>query len=136
MATYFNSTDLTVRLTRIATWISNESSKIVKKMKYGELVSQARIMNLEYAVAILEAMECYTPVTVAADDGEINCLTEAQAEQIFDNIEAITGLCFAPKGRVYNDPRPAAPVNVTISLNGGGSLTLNSGATCCLNDTV
>jgi hypothetical protein len=135
MADYYNSTDLTVRLTRLACWISGESCKIAKMFKYGEIPSQERIWNLSYAVAALEAMECYTAVTVAEDDGEINCLTEAQADNIFDNIEEITGLCFAPKGRVYRDPRPAAPVFVAVQLN-SGTLELNINEDCCLNETA
>lgn len=137
MADYYNSTDLTVRLTRLACWISGEAYKIARMYKYGEIPSQGRIWNLSYAVAALEAMECYTPVTVAADDGEINCLTEAQADNIFDNIEEITKMCFAPKGRAYKDPRPAAPVFAAVQLNSGGqNLELNIDKDLCLNEIV
>jgi hypothetical protein len=136
MATYFNETDLDVRRSRTACWISGEAYKIARMYKYGELPKQGRITNLEYVVAALEAVECYTAVTVAADDGEINCLTEAQAEQIFDNIEALTSMCFAPKGRVYADPRPASPTQEDIDLNSGGAISLNAGGDVELNDTV
>ena len=125
MALYFNITDLQARLTKIACWIADEALKQSNRAKYYGKLDECFI-KLQYVVAALEAIECYTPLSSAADDGVINCLTELQAEQIFDNISNITDICFLPKNTVYNTSE-TDDVAQTMALNSGGGFILNTG---------
>lgn len=101
MATYFNQNDLDARRQKTACWIHEEATKIADKLKYTGKIDNCRMANLSYVVAALEAVECYIPITTAAQDGEVNCLTEALAESLFDNISKITKICFVPKNSTY-----------------------------------
>jgi hypothetical protein len=98
---YFNTTDLQARLYRTGCWIAAEADRLAKKAKYSGRIDPCCMTNLQYVVAALEALECYTPITSEAEDGVVNCLTEAYAENLFNNISKITGICFLPKNTVY-----------------------------------
>ena len=91
MALYFNITDLQARLTKTTCWIADEALKQSNRAKYYGKLDDCFI-KLQYVVAALEAVECYTPLSTADDDGVINCLTELQAEQIFNNIRKLLTL--------------------------------------------
>jgi len=102
MATYyFNRDDLTARLNKTACWVYERATALSRHLKYEGRIDNCAEANLSLVVAYLEAMECYTPITSSTDD--VNCLTEAEAEQIFENIIKITGLCFVPKNVTYLD---------------------------------
>jgi hypothetical protein len=191
MATYFNTTDLTARNYKTAKWIAAEGVKLTNKLRYSGRVSPCAMTDLEYVVAALEALECYTAVTtltgtatststtslidtaatfvtngvlvgdtvtdtttnvaytvtavvseteltlntggdtITSADAytvalEHNCLTEARAENLYDNISAITKLSFVPKGTVYETITSDVD-NQTATLNGGGFLIFNGG---------
>jgi len=100
MATYFyNRNDLTARLNGTVCWIYEEATKITNNLKYTGRIDDCRLADLSFVVAAVEALECYTPITVITD--ETNCLTEVQAENLFNLIGCITGLCFQPKNFSY-----------------------------------
>jgi len=125
MALYFNITDLQARLTRTTCWIADEALKQSNRAKYYGKLDDCFI-KLQYVVAALEAIQCYTPITSEDEDGIINCLTEEQAEQIFDNISNITDICFLPKNTIYTTSE-VDDIAQTTTLNSGGSLTQNAG---------
>jgi len=128
MATiFYTSDDLLVRRTAIARWICNQVSKLINHFSYGELLFQEESMNLQYIIASLEAISCYTPITVTTDDGVANCLSESDLDKFFINITKITGLCFLPKGSTYQDAPPADPVVLGPIQLGGGNWTLADG---------
>lgn len=99
---YYTSDDLIMRRVNTARWICEQTHKLKASFNYGELVDQNYLTEFQYVVAALEALECYTPITSEAQDGEDNCLTEAQVEAIINNIEHITGLSFHCKQTTYN----------------------------------
>lgn len=100
MATYyFNSNDLRARLNKTACWTHTEALQLSKNLKYEGRIDDCRLADLSLVVAYLEVMECYTPIT--SDDDDFNCISETEAEQIFENIAKITGLCFIPKNAEY-----------------------------------
>ena len=134
MAQYYTTNDLLVRRVGMATWICNKVMKITNSYKYGELVSKGELSNYEYIVACLEAVECYTPITLATEDGETNCLTEAKLNSIFDNVETVTKLAWQPIGTTYNPYNWVLPGGVELS-NNIGTTTLNDGTTLLENDT-
>jgi hypothetical protein len=97
MAEYFTTNDLRARLNKTACWIYEEAQCVADTLSYTGKIHDKTMLNLSLVVAFLEAAECYSPITSEAEDGVINCLTEAEVENIFKNISAITGLCFVPK---------------------------------------
>jgi hypothetical protein len=101
MAEYFTANDLRARLNKIACWIEEEANCIAGRIKVEGRIDNVRMNNLSMVTAMWQAAECYAPITTEAEDGEVNCLTEAEEEQLFNNISAITGLCFVPKGIDY-----------------------------------
>jgi hypothetical protein len=128
MAEYFNQTDLDARRQKTACWIHEEATKIANNLKYSGKIDNCRLSNLSYVVAALEAVECYVPITTAAQDGEDNCLTEALAESLFNNISKITKICFVPKNATYTalEDDDNNQFN-TMTLVGGGSINTATG---------
>ena len=98
MAEYFTANDLRARLNKTACWIHEEAECINGRIKTEGRIDNCRMNNLSIVVAMWQAAECYTPITSEAEDGVVNCLTEAEEEQLFDNISTISGICFVPKG--------------------------------------
>jgi hypothetical protein len=97
MAEYFTANDLRARLNKTACWIHEEAECIAGRVKTEGRIDDCRMVNLSIVAAMWQAAECYTPITSEAEDGVVNCLTEAQQEQLFNNISAVTDLCFVPK---------------------------------------
>jgi len=52
------------------------------------------------------------------DDGIVNCLTEAQLDNIFNNIADITGLCFPDKGATFSNTVWSAQEEYLTDENG------------------
>lgn len=98
MAEYFTANDLRARLNKTACWIHEEAECIAKRIKVEGRIDKCRMNDLSIVVAMWQAAECYTPITSEEEDGVNNCLTEAEEESLFNNISAVTGLCFVPKG--------------------------------------
>jgi len=127
MALYFNRNDLTARLNGTVCWIHEEANKITNNLKYTGRIDDCRLASLSFVVAAIEALECYTPITVSTD--ETNCLTEAEAENLFNLISCITGLCFQPKNFSYvedyeddnNQTNPVLATDLTAVLNTSGN---------------
>lgn len=132
MVEYFNSNDLLIRRVQTADWLCKQSKKIVNMVHYGELVSADYKNKLLYVVAAMEAIGCYEPITSEDEDGVNNCLTEAEAEQIFENISKITGLCWQEKGVTYRN-QPVEPDCYGIITE---NVTLTNGDYLCLSNPV
>jgi hypothetical protein len=131
---YYNSNDLSARLQRVAIWISKEAYYISRDLKFTGRIDNKRLLNLEYVVASLEILECYTPILNESEDGVINCLTEEEAENLFKNIEKITKLCFLPKNNIYEIITEDDNNQFTeLTLNGFTNLFLNSNKILELN---
>jgi hypothetical protein len=112
MATYYVTNGLKIRLGRLACWIGDQANEIAAHYKYGSPVPAVKLVNLQLMVAYLEAAECYTAITTAAQDGVNNCLTEAQMDNLFINIQEITGMCFPTKGETIVDNQAAVVANI------------------------
>ena len=130
MAEYFNANDLLIRRVQTADWMCAQSRKIVNMVNYGEIVSADYKNHLAYIAAAMDAIGCYTPITTEAQDGVDNCLTEAEAEQIFKNITAITDLHWQEKGITYRNQVTESDAYGTIT----STVTLSTGGTLCLSN--
>jgi len=130
---YYTSDDLLARRTAMAQWICSQMRKFVNYYHYGSIIERDCIIKHQYITALLEAVECYTPITATAEDGVNNCLTEAKLDTLFNKVEEITGLCFLPKGTTYNPNYDSTIPLVTINLNSGADLQENSLVVLTLN---
>ena len=131
MADYYTTTDLNVRRRTIANWIGTEAQKMAKNMQLSGKDDTCRLANLSLMVAYLEVMECYEVVD-ADTDGILNCITEAQMDAVFSNVNKLTNLSFQPKDTTYTGPA-ADPTNQTLTLNNGLTLTLYDGEDAAMN---
>ena len=116
---FYTANDLLVRRVKMAEWICSQLKKFVNYYHYGQSISRECIMHQEYMVALLESIECYTPITLTAEDGVNNCLTEAKLDKVFNNVEDITGLCFLAKGTTYSPNYDASVPLLQVTLNNG-----------------
>lgn len=130
---FYTSNDLLVRRVYMADWICKQLSKFVNYFNYGELISKKCLIQHQYMVALLEAVECYTPITLVDQDGVNNCLKESQLDTIFNKVEEITGLCFLAKGTTYNPSYDASLPLLGIQLNSLADLDGNTGDVMDLN---
>lgn len=138
MPKYYTSDDLIKRRVAMADWICMQSQRLVNQFKYGQLVPTDFIYNFEYVVALLEAVECYTPITSEDEDGEINCLTEAALDKIFANFTHISGVDFLGKCTSYNPNNYAGLYGdyVPVTGNVGGGFTLNGSTVFAVGSEV
>ena len=126
MSLYYNRNDLTARLNKTACWVHDRALMLSKSLKYSGRIDNCKLQNLSLVVAYLEVLECYTPMTVSTDD--FNCITETEAENIFENISKLTGLCFVPKNTVYLVDEEDDNNQFTVPTQVGGSaMTLVGG---------
>ena len=115
---FYTSDDLLVRRTGMAEWICSKMHKFVNHYHYGSLLEADCLIKHQYITALLEVVECYTPITTTAEDGVNNCMTEAKLDTLFNKVEEITGLCFLPKGTTYNPNYDGTIPLLEIELNG------------------
>jgi hypothetical protein len=126
MATrYYTSNDLLKRRVDIGIWIASQTDKLVASLKYGQLLDEIAFMKYQYVVACHVALMGYTPITTDAQDGVDNALTEANVDDIIDNIEKITGLHFLPKETTYNTNNWSTVALQVGALNDATSIELN-----------
>jgi len=114
---FYTSDDLLVRRTGMADWICSQLKKFVNYYHYGSTIEADCLIKHQYITALLEVVECYTPITATAEDGVNNCMTEAKLTTLFDKVEEITGLCFLPIGTTYNPNYDATIPLLNINLN-------------------
>tara|TARA_R100001463_G_scaffold52679_6_gene103568 strand:- start:922 stop:1383 length:462 start_codon:yes stop_codon:yes gene_type:complete len=121
VAKYYTADDLLKRRVDIGIWIASQTDKLVANLKYGQLVNEKSLMRYQYVVACHVALMGYTPITTAAQDGVDNGLTEANVDDMIDNIEIITGLHFLNKETTYNTTNWTNNAYQVATLNSGGS---------------
>lgn len=133
---FYTINDLLVRRTGMANWICNQLNKFVNYYHYGTIIKADCLIKHQYITALLEAVECYTPITLTTEDGVNNCLTEAKLTTIFNKVEEITGLCFLPIGTTYNPNYDSTIPLLNIDLNSGLIVQANTGEYMKENRTI
>ena len=125
MATaYYTANDLLKRRVDIGIWIGSQTTKLVSNLKYGQLLDETAVSRFQYVVACHVALMGYTPITTDAQDGVDNAMTEANVDNMIDNIEKITGLHFLPKETTYNTNNWTTQAFQVATLN-SGTIELN-----------
>jgi len=89
MATYLNATDLDVRLDLIADYISEFGNTVSKNYLYGQKCAESNFKTLALLTGYVKVLSCYQPITGTVTEDQ-NCITEAQAQAMFDHISFIT----------------------------------------------
>ncbi len=92
--------DLDIRLQLTEQYISDFSVNVANQFSYGQKCAEHNFKTLALLVCYVEALTCYQPITGNITE-EDNCLSETQAQQIFDHISLITQITFASIGTSY-----------------------------------
>jgi len=100
MTYYLNSTDLLVRLQLTSSYIATFSGKVAKQYQQGQKCANQNFRKLALLVGYVEVLRCYQPITGNVTE-EDNCITEEQAQNIFDHISILTDLHFASINATY-----------------------------------
>lgn len=119
MSLYYTSTELSVRARIAAYSFIDEVIAVNKKLKYGVKCTND-INKLALSVGILEAIECYTAITDEDDDGEINCITEAELDNLWSILQTNLELKYPGKNTTTTS-------NTSEMVPNGDTLTTESG---------
>ena len=93
--------DLDVRLQLSGIAYSDLMSKYIDSLRLGKkdyLLLQSKLLALNIYIEILLG---YSVSTCSVDNTDYNCVTEEEAQLIFDKISKLTNICFQPIGFVY-----------------------------------
>jgi hypothetical protein len=124
MANY-NDTDISVRLANLRCSIADKAQILVNKKKYG-LAKKCDERTLQ----VLVAFEWIICSYVTTSDN--NLITETELDNIFNFIQRVCNLNFAPKGYNYFLNVPVISESA-ILLNDGSNLLLNDSTNILLN---
>ena len=97
---YLNATDILVRRQLLADYIAEFAGNVAKQYQQGQKCANKNFRKLALLVGYEEVMSCYQPITGNVTE-EDNCITEEQAQNIFDHVITLTGLNFASIGATY-----------------------------------
>ena len=99
--TYLNQTDITVRLQLTAIYIGSYGSEIANDFFLGKECADEKMRELMILVAYLDILGDYQPVTGIIEESD-NCITEIEAQGIFEHISKLIEINFATIGTSYN----------------------------------
>ena len=91
----YTASDINVRLSLMSSYIADYAYLLMGRIKRGAKV-YCELNNLYYLIDAYEIASCYD--LIDDEDDEQCCLTEAQMDHIFEQVQCITDLCFPPKG--------------------------------------
>jgi hypothetical protein len=92
--------DIDVRLQTINCCIGELTNSLLIKIKIGSKDAKCKLQELQILQNMVEALKCYN---ILSDDvtEEDNCLTEAQAQSMFDYMSTKCDTCFQFPGYTY-----------------------------------
>lgn len=126
MADLYTQYDINSRMSLIGCYIGNYAHWIVKNESRGHK-ADCEVEKLLLLIELSNIISCYE---VLENEEDINCcITELELDTIFETIQNLTGLCFAPKGAVEPGFFPECFISLETNLNdnilledGGGLL--------------
>lgn len=124
MANY-SVTDISVRLAKLRCCISEKAQKLVLNKKYGTATWQ-----MENQLLLLVAYEWI--ISGYRVGSSYNDITETELDHIFNMVQRICNLAFAPKGYQYFNNEPVEEVSNILLNDGSSSLLLNDGSSYLL----
>lgn len=100
--TYINQTDLDNRLPLIQQWIGTFGEKVVTEFSYGQTCAKIHLKQLAIVEILYTILSEYTPITAETlPVDNTNCISEVQAQKLFDSISTITKIAFNPINATY-----------------------------------
>ena len=127
---YYTQADITLREAILGCCFANLASKVAKKLTYG-VACDLETAKLNLLNVYIEIISCYTPITSSAEDGIVNCITEAELDGILAEIVRCytdCDLCFPPKGNATGYNPEVLPVTTLYVLeDGSGNYLLEDG---------
>jgi len=118
MALYYTAADIELREATLGCCFATLADKVAKKIGYG-IVCDLDIAKLNLLNVYIEIISCYTPITSPAEDGVLNCITEAELDGILAEITRCyteCDLCFPPKGNATGYSAEGPPVTTLYAL--------------------
>ena len=97
---FLSQQDINIRLQLIAAYIADFAVSVSNQFGYGQKCAEHNFKTLALLVGYIEALTCYQPITGNITE-EDNCLSETEAQTIFDHISILTQITFAPIGATY-----------------------------------
>lgn len=135
MSLYYTQTELGVRGRIAAYSFIDEVIAVNKKLKYGQKCVND-INKLALSVGILEAIECYTAISNEDDDGEINCITEAELDNLWSILQKNLELKYPGKTTTTSSTvTEMVPNGDTFTTEGGDTLTTEQSVYDVVRDT-
>jgi hypothetical protein len=92
--------DINVRLQLIQCCIGRKATSLLNKIKIGSKDVNCKLNEILVLQRMIKYLKCYNVLSddVTEDD---NCLTEVQAQEMFDYMIRKCDLCIKPPGFVY-----------------------------------
>lgn len=97
---FLSQIDIDVRLELTAEHIADYANTVSKQFMYGQNYASKNFKILALLVGYTKALTCYQPITGSVTEAD-NCMTEEQAQNMFDHISLLTGISFASLGASY-----------------------------------
>lgn len=97
---YLTQTDITNRLLLTQEYISDFGKDVANQFFYNQSYRERNFKTLALLVGYVKVLTCYQPITGNITE-EDNCITETEAQAIFDHISFITEIAFASIGTTY-----------------------------------
>ena len=94
--------DINVRLQIINCCIGRLTGELLNKIKIGSADVKCKLKDLEVLQGMFEALECYNVLVDNITTEEDNCLTEVQAQRMFDYMSSKCDECIKLPGFVYS----------------------------------
>jgi len=105
--TVISSTDLLVRLQRLGCCIGTKTDKLATQLSLTGQCSKQQFQTLRLLIKYAEILESFI-----VDNEELNCISEVEMNQIFEQISKICNISFKPLGYVYKQAQSNADVRV------------------------
>lgn len=98
---YLNQTDIDKRMQSAFCCAGSLTFKVDKEFRYGMKCANHNLEKLFELEMIIFALDCYEPLDPSDPDETINCITEEQAQYLFDRISIICKTCFESINHTY-----------------------------------
>lgn len=101
MAIYLTQTDLDERLQTAKCCAGSLTYKTDKEFRYGMKCAKFNLEKLFLLEMWIKILECYTPLDENDPDETLNCITEEQAQYLFEQISKTCKACFKAINYTY-----------------------------------
>ena len=101
MATYLTQTDLDERLETAYCCAGSLAYRVDKEFRYGMKCAKSNLEKLFLLTVWIKILQCYTPLDPDDVDETENCITEEQAQYLFEQISKTCKACYEAVNYTY-----------------------------------